>query len=194
MTVLTRTALLLVEQVFAADAAVQESSCIRTHLAIWREARKSGQMTVSQPTIPCGPQIEGGTRTQLVQQFAAATPPQRVQSGAALVLAENESRRVLLSAQDTTFVVRIAQAGRYWVYANGTGEIDPVAVLRKDGTVVADDDDGGAGLNARIEVDLQPGDYQLAIRDFDRAEGEVTVGVTRVGPVTTNSPAPPARL
>jgi hypothetical protein len=37
--------------------------------------------------------------------------------------------------------------------------------------LIAEDDDGGTGLNARIVADLIPGTYWAQVRHFDRVRG-----------------------
>jgi hypothetical protein len=46
--------------------------------------------------------------------------------------------------------------------------------------LIAEDDDGGAGLNSRIVADLIPGQYFVQIRHFNtaRGTGSYTIGVT----------------
>lgn len=43
--------------------------------------------------------------------------------------------------------------------------------LRRDGEIIAQNDDGGEGANARIATTLEPGRYALVVRPFESAHG-----------------------
>lgn len=56
-------------------------------------------------------------------------------------------------------------------------------LLAEDGTRIADDDDGGAGINARIEADLAPGVYTIeatTVGGRGRGPADFTLTVSRV--------------
>jgi len=44
--------------------------------------------------------------------------------------------------------------------------------------LIAEDDDGGVGLNAKIAVDLIPGQYFAQVRHFNKARGTGSYTVT----------------
>ncbi len=64
-------------------------------------------------------------------------------------------------------VVFIApSAGKYvFTAAPESRAADPVLILVQNGNDLATDDDGGGGRTSKIEMDLQPGPYQLWVRD-----------------------------
>lgn len=56
---------------------------------------------------------------------------------------------------------------------------DPVVQLYdEDGTVVADDDDGGTELGSRLSVALEPGSYCMLARDYDASASQMRVQMT----------------
>lgn len=113
---------------------------------------------------------------------AASAPLEQM----ALVLQENEY--VALFSVSAPTEVRLEAQGR------GSG--DPVIDLRNEaGDVLGSDDDGGGEGASRIETNLQPGRYCLAVRSFDGSPltGFVRVGRTDQEPLTaglTTEPQP----
>ena len=72
------------------------------------------------------------------------------------------------------FHVQVAQAGILAVYT--TGDLDTVGQLQAgDGSILASDDDGGDGLNFRIERDVGPGTYYVKARSYGTATGSYVV-------------------
>lgn len=68
--------------------------------------------------------------------------------------------------------------GRYTVET--TGQTDVVMKLfgpNSQTHVVMEDDDGGAGYNAKIVADLSPGQYYVQVRHYNRAHGTGSYGV-----------------
>lgn len=62
--------------------------------------------------------------------------------------------------------------GRYAIETDGQTDV-VMALFGPDAqtSLIAEDDDGGVGLNSRIVADLMPGDYFVQIRHFNTARG-----------------------
>jgi hypothetical protein len=74
--------------------------------------------------------------------------------------------------EEDVFVFRVKKAGKHIV--NTTGPTDVIMKLfgpDRPTALIAEDDDGGTGLNARIVADLIPGTYWAQVRHFDRVRG-----------------------
>ncbi|MCA9609783.1 MAG: hypothetical protein KC619_29495 [Myxococcales bacterium] len=70
----------------------------------------------------------------------------------------------------------ITQPGPYT--CDATSEQDAQLVLLQNGAVLVEDSDSGAGVNARIGTDLQPGEYQLRVWEWLHRPTTVTVTCT----------------
>lgn len=68
---------------------------------------------------------------------------------------------------------------------------DTTLTLRRDGEMIAFDDDGGEGLCSAMEQALPPGDYALEVAGY--GGGEVALHVTDVEHAVAMSPNRPAR-
>ncbi len=74
--------------------------------------------------------------------------------------------------EEDLFQFTVKKAGRH-VMETG-GQTDVVVKLfgpENPTSLIAEDDDGGAGLNARIATELAPGSYFLQVRHYNRAGG-----------------------
>jgi hypothetical protein len=71
----------------------------------------------------------------------------------------------LASGEAHSYQLAIAQAGRV-VIEMGSADFDAVLELHRDGSRVAEDDDGGGGTDARILADVQPGTYTVVAKSF----------------------------
>ena len=72
----------------------------------------------------------------------------------------------------------MADGGRHIIET--TGGTDVVMKLfgpNSQTSVIAEDDDGGQGLNSRIVADLGPGQYWVQIRHYNQAGGTGTYGI-----------------
>ena len=75
---------------------------------------------------------------------------------------------------DDFFTVQVTEAGTLTVYTTGT--LDTRGELRaSDGSILASDDNGGDGLNFRIEQDASPGTYYVRVRSAGTATGRYVV-------------------
>lgn len=75
------------------------------------------------------------------------------------------------------YTISVPATGGYAI--RSTGPSDLVGVLKgPDGTVVARDDDGGAGYNFRLEATLQAGDYTLEVVHCCAGTGPFSLIVT----------------
>lgn len=94
--------------------------------------------------------------------LAPGTP----QSGA---LAQGEQRRFRLS---------VPTAGSYVLSMESDG-LDSLLQVLRGGDVLATDDDGGGGSNARVELDLAPGEYEVVAIAFGGGSGDFRLRAER---------------
>lgn len=77
-----------------------------------------------------------------------------------------------MPGEEDIYVFHVARAGKHIINTAG-----PTDVMMKlfgpdhPTALIAEDDDGGTGLNARIVADLIPGTYWAQVRHYDRARG-----------------------
>lgn len=64
-----------------------------------------------------------------------------------------------------SYQLAITQAGRV-VIEMSSEDFDAMLELHRDGSPVAEDDDGGGGTNARIQAEVQPGTYTVVAKSF----------------------------
>ena len=75
---------------------------------------------------------------------------------------------------DDYFRVQVTEAGTLTVYT--TGSLDTLGELQaSDGSSIASNDDGGYGLNFRIEHDVGPGAYHVGVSSYGTATGDYVV-------------------
>lgn len=99
--------------------------------------------------------------------------------GGELQLGQARSARLMAGAADT-WTFRIPRAGVYRIDMGSEDGIDSHLRLHRDGETVAMDDDGGGGLDARIEERLEAGEYTLEASSVAGGEGgRYRIGVTR---------------
>ena len=82
-----------------------------------------------------------------------------------------------------TYRISVEGTGRVRIDLTSTGADSYLYLLTQDGRRIADDDDGGAGLNARIERDLEPGVYLIeatTVGGRDRGAADFRLTVSRV--------------
>lgn len=80
--------------------------------------------------------------------------------------------------EEDIFRFMVDDAGRYTVET--TGETDVAMKLFGPDSqthMITEDDDGGAGYNAKIVADLMPGQYFVQIRHYNRANGTGSYGI-----------------
>ena len=81
--------------------------------------------------------------------------------------------------EEDVFTFTVADGGRHIIET--TGGTDVVMKLfgpDSQTSVIAEDDDGGEGLNSRIAADLGPGQYFVQIRHYNQAGGTGTYGIS----------------
>ncbi len=98
-----------------------------------------------------------------------ATPPElpRLTVGGPLVSAE-----LATPGEEDLYLFDVAQAGRHLIETNGNTDV----VMRLYGPnnrtqLIAEDDDGGIGLNSRIARTIPKGEYLVQIRHYNRSGG-----------------------
>lgn len=92
-----------------------------------------------------------------------------------------------------TYRLAIAHPGRLVVDMTSE-DFDAVLELHRDGSKIAEDDDGGGDTNARLSTAVQPGDYSIVARSYDGSTGGLYELSARLGAddgnVTTDVAAP----
>lgn len=76
-----------------------------------------------------------------------------------------------MPGEEDIFRFTVASLGRHVLETSGNTDVIMKLFAADRTTVIAEDDDGGVGLNARIVADLLPGEYFLQIRHFNLREG-----------------------
>ena len=82
-----------------------------------------------------------------------------------------------------TYRFEIAQVGRFRLDLKSVGGDPYLYLLTEEGNRIADNDDGGIGLDARLESDLAPGTYLIEATTFGgrkRGAADFTLSVSRV--------------
>ncbi len=82
-----------------------------------------------------------------------------------------------------TYRFQVAEAGRIRVDLMSAGADSYLYLLAKDGSRIADNDDGGANLDARVEGDLAPGVYMIeatTVGGRSRGPADFAIAVSRV--------------
>jgi Astacin (Peptidase family M12A) len=84
----------------------------------------------------------------------------------------NTSAAIGMPGEEDLFTFMVAAAGRHIIETGGRTDV----VMKLFGPnsqtlLIAEDDDGGVGLNSRITADLIPGRYFVQVRHFNRARG-----------------------
>lgn len=103
------------------------------------------------------------------------------------ILSINDSIEVEVSDSlpVVTFSITVPSTGRFRIGAQGQGSLDPVIALvlpAEDGAeepnLIYYDDDGGEGLDSLMDVELNPGSYELWISGFGGSAGVATITFT----------------
>lgn len=90
-------------------------------------------------------------------------------------------------------VFSLAEPGRIQIDLDGIDGVDPTLGLADEqGNLIARDEDGGAGRDARIERELAAGTYRINAQRSDGYQGEPG-GRYRLTIDATSQPAPPSR-
>ena len=95
-------------------------------------------------------------------------------------LVVGQERQVRLYGGADSYQLQVAQAGTY-VVTMAAADFDSLVEVSRDGQPVGMDDDSGGGLDARLELTLQPGTYQVTARPaMGAANGQrYTIAVRR---------------
>ncbi|MCM1982628.1 M12 family metallopeptidase [Lyngbya confervoides] len=82
------------------------------------------------------------------------------------------------AGEEDLFRFQAATAGHYVIETTGTTDLIMKLYGPNNATqLVAEDDDSGQGYNPKIAVDLNPGEYLIQIRHYNRAAGTGDYGV-----------------
>lgn len=103
---------------------------------------------------------------------AQAYPRTAVQAVELGVNATPTQASIGVPGEEDLFKFTVTSGGRHTIETSGQTDVMMKLFGPNSPTsLVAEDDDGGAGLNARIVADLIPGQYFVQIRHFNRARG-----------------------
>lgn len=113
---------------------------------------------------------------------AQAYPRTSVSAEELKVNATPKQANIGAPGEEDLFTFNAAETGRHVIETGG--QTDVVMKLfgpNSQTSLIAEDDDGGIGLNSRIAIDLVPGQYFVQIRHYnrERGTGNYTVGVSR---------------
>jgi hypothetical protein len=98
------------------------------------------------------------------------TPVQAVELG---VNAAPTSASIGMPGEEDLFKFTVTSAGRHVIQTGG--QTDVVMILfgpNSQTSLLAEDDDGGVGLNAKIAANLIPGQYFAQVRHYNKARGK----------------------
>lgn len=99
--------------------------------------------------------------------------------GGALQVGQSRNARLMSGASDR-YTFSIARAGSYLIEMSSDDGVDSLLRLSRDGEEIAADDDSGGGLDARIEEQLEAGDYAVEASSAVGGEGgRYRIGVRR---------------
>ena len=73
--------------------------------------------------------------------------------------------------QRVPFPLHIAEARMVTIFVSGEGLDPTVRLLDAQGAQLGFDDDGGGGLNSRLMLHLQPGQYTVEVGGFSSSTG-----------------------
>ena len=96
---------------------------------------------------------------------------------------EDCDSRFRVGSDAHTYRFELASAGRYRVELKSADADSYLYLLAEDGSRLVDDDDGGAGLDARVERDLAPGVYMVeatTVGGRGRGPADFSLSVSRV--------------
>ncbi len=112
--------------------------------------------------------------SQLDRDFAARVYPgagQPVAPAAVnLPVAAGHQAAIGQPGEEDLYRFKADTAARYVIETSGPTDV-VMTLFSSTGTKLAQDDDGGAGSNARIAADLIPGEYTVQVRHFNASGG-----------------------
>ncbi|MBA3493612.1 MAG: pre-peptidase C-terminal domain-containing protein [Gammaproteobacteria bacterium] len=118
---------------------------------------------------------ENDVLSNLDKEFIASTaayPRVAVQAVELGVNAAPAPATIGVPGEEDLFKFTVTSGGRHTIETDG--QTDVVMKLfgpNSQTSLIAEDDDGGVGLNARIVADIIPGQYFVPIRHFNKARG-----------------------
>lgn len=102
-----------------------------------------------------------GSKQSGLFTLSASSQPVPDNAGGGSLAVDEERQAVLLEGLDKdVYTIDIPRSGRY-VIDMSSPSIDSYLTLRRNGRTVAEDDDSGGDLNARIETNLEAGQYTI---------------------------------
>jgi hypothetical protein len=113
---------------------------------------------------------------------SAAYPRVAVQAVELGVNAAPTPAKIGVPGEEDLFKFTVTSGGRHTIETGGQTDVAMKLFGPNNRTsLIAEDDDGGVGLNARIVADIIPGQYFVPIRHFNKARGtgSYTIRVSR---------------
>ena len=99
---------------------------------------------------------------------------------------EQEQGSLIQEESIAIFNFNVSEDARYRIDVEGQEDFDPVVELFRvdnnyeDPEFVTYDDDSGGDLNARIEWNLDSGEYQIRVEEFNGDSGDFEVSIRRL--------------
>ncbi len=118
---------------------------------------------------------ENDVLSNLDKEFIAsahAYPRVAVQAVELGVNAAPAPAKIGVPGEEDLFKFTVTSSGRHTIETDGqTDVLMKLFGPNSQTSMIAEDDDGGVGLNARIVADIIPGQYFVPIRHFNKARG-----------------------
>ena len=98
-----------------------------------------------------------------------------------LAVGRNVNGNISSQSGQKTYTMRISRAGDYVITVNrrGSSRLDPKVTVFRGSTQVGTNDDGGEGLNSRLEVHLRTGSYRVVVDAVGSSRGAFTIRAQR---------------
>ena len=88
------------------------------------------------------------------------------------------SAQIGVPGEEDLFLFNAATRGRHVIETSGqTNVVMKLFGPNSQTSLLAEDDDCGAGLNSRIAADLLPGEYFVQIRHYNQVRGAGSYGI-----------------
>lgn len=124
---------------------------------------------------------ENDILSNLDKEFIASTqayPRVAVQAVELGVNAAPTPANIGVPGEEDLFKFTVTSGGRHTIETDGqTDVLMKLFGPNSQTSMIAEDDDGGVGLNARIVADIIPGQYFVSIRHFNKARGTGSYGI-----------------
>ncbi|HRL21719.1 MAG TPA: hypothetical protein PLG97_07535 [Alcaligenes sp.] len=104
--------------------------------------------------------VTGSVQAGVFSLEAAGEPVPANAGGGVLRVGETRDALMLEGVTRDVYTLTVRQAGRYSIAMNSP-VFDTYLVLQQNGQTILEDDDSGGDMNSQMQVELQPGEYEL---------------------------------